>query len=434
MRAVALGLLASLTLAAAGCNSDGSTLKATPVETQGVAAAPPSATALPTLTATTTSTRPVDPTPLPPPIDAFTGTGQLSAPRSLHTATALEDDRVLIAGGSATFEGLLASAELFQPGSPAPSLEGDPQHPAVFRGTFFETGAMNEARQTHAATRLADGRVLITGGVAEGGAAAMLASAEIYDPTTGEFELTGEMTVPRLAHGSTLLPDGRVLVVGGFGNPYVAETELLDPVSGEFSITGPMQVGRQFPSLIPMEDGRILVVGAGFGELPPPEIYDPATGRFETLVIADLPADFRWPTNAVGLEDGLVLLTGDCCGDDGRSALDAAAILDPLARTLELVEPVSEARFAHQAMLLLDGRVLLTGGLAAAGEGSPRLDSAELFDSRSGSFTSVGPMTDVRQWHSMTMLPNGDVLIVGVNGDPYVRSAERFGPRSPAAP
>lgn len=244
MRAVALGLLASLTLAAAGCNSDGSTSTAMPVETEGVAAASPSAKALSTLTATTTSARRVGPTPRPPPIDAFTGTGQLSTPRSLHTATALEDGRVLIAGGSATFEGLLASAELFQPGSPAPSAERDPQHPAVFMGAFFETGAMNEARQAHAAARLADGRVLITGGVAEGGAAATLASAEIYDPATGEFELAGEMTVPRLAHGSALLPDGRVLVVGGSGNPYVAETELFDPVSGEFSITGAMQVGR----------------------------------------------------------------------------------------------------------------------------------------------------------------------------------------------
>jgi len=431
MRFAALGLSVALgTVVLAACSSDEAT--PTPSASPTPAAVTPSATAPPALTATSTAT--AEPTPLPPPVDAFTGTGQLGTPRWLHTATLLDDGRVLVTGGSATYEGLLASAELFQPGSPVSSGEGDPQHPAMFIGGFFETGPLNEARQTHAATRLADGRVLITGGVAEGGAAGTLSSAEIYDPAAGTFQPAGEMTVPRLAHASTLLADGHVLIVGGSGNPYVAEVELFNPETGEFTPTGSMRVGRLFPSLIPLKDGRVLVAGTGFGELPPPEIYDPATGRFETLLVSDLPADFRWPTSAVGLAGGRILLTGDCCEDDGFSALPTAAILDPASGMLEVVAPLVEARFAHEAVLLFDGRVLLTGGLAAGQEGGPRLASAELFDPRSREFTAVGPMTDVRQWHTMTPLADGDVLIIGANGDPYVRSAERFGPRSIAAP
>lgn len=387
-----------------------------------------SSTVSPTPAPSSTATEPApEPTALPPPApDTFGRTGPLETPRFLHTATLLLDGTILITGGSSIQEGLLSSAELYDPRSSVETTPDDPDHPALLPGAFRPTGSLAHARQTHAATRLADGRVLITGGVAQGGAAATLASAEIYDPASGTFQSAGEMTVPRLAHASTLLPDGRVLIVGGFGNPYIAESEIYDPVTGAFTPTGSMHFGRQFPSIVHLEDGRILVHGAAFDEVPPPEIYDPAAGTFS---LVESPLDLRWPTTVTGLEDGRLFLTGDCCADDGYSALGTALLFDPATGDVASIAPMNEGRLGHEALLLLDGRLLLTGSYAAAQQGAEVRGSAELFDPATNTFMLVGPMSDPRHWHTMTLLPDGAVLVVGTNSGSHPHSAETFAPR-----
>ncbi|MBT5773383.1 MAG: hypothetical protein HOH95_03300, partial [Dehalococcoidia bacterium] len=368
----------------------------------------------------------VDPTPLPPPgPDTFGRTGPLATPRSLHTATLLDDGTVLITGGNHIYEGLLTSAEIYDPTASVPTTSDDPDHPAILLGAFHPTGSLTHARQTHAATRLADGRVLITGGVAHGGAAGTLSSAEIYDPATETFEDAGDMTVPRLAHATTLLPDGRVLIIGGFGNPYIAESEIYDPATGAFTPTGSMHFGRAFVSIVHLTDGRILVHGAAFEELQPPEIYDPTTGTFALL---DGPPDFQWPTTATGLEDGRILLTGDCCDED-FVALPTAAILDVTTADLQTISPMNEGRFGHEAVALLDGRILLTGGGAVGGHGWSPSQSAEIYDPATATFTLIDQMSDGRHWHTTTLLPDGTVLVVGDRGDPTTYSAELFAPR-----
>ena len=188
-----------------------------------------------------------------------------------------------------------------------------------------------------------------------------------------------------------------------------------------------MHFGRQFPSLVHLPDGRILVHGAVFGERQPPEIYDPATGAF---ALVDSPAGFRWPALATALEDGRILLTGDCCAEDGVSNLGTAAIYDPSTRAAQPVSPMNEGRIGHQALLLLDGRLLLTGGYAAAEEGAEVRASAELFDPATNTFTLLAPMSDARHWHTMTLLPSGNVLVVGLNSIPYTHDTELFAPRS----
>ena len=354
---------------------------------------------------------------------SFGQTGPLATSRSLHTATLLDDGRVLIAAGANLDLGVLDSAELYDPGATTVATQGpfDPEPPRLLTGAFVPTGALLEARQTYAATRLADGRVLVTGGVAADGA--FLDSAELYDPATGAFSAAGRMTTARLAHGSTLLADGRVLIVGGFGNPHLASTEIYDPEAGTFTPAGPLQIGRNFPSIVPLEDGRVLVHGAAFDQRAAPEFYDPASGRFTLL---PTPPGFRWPGQATGLLDGTVLLTGDCCAEDGFTALGSAAILDPATGSVEAIEPVREGRFGHATVLLPDGRVLLAGGWEAASESADDLASAELFDPVTRRFELVAPMSDGRRWHTATLLPDGRVLVVGVTHAPYVRAAEVF--------
>ncbi len=186
---------------------------------------------------------------------SFSATGPMTVTRGRASATRLLDGRVLIAGGSncgnAVTGGTWPSAEIF-----------DPQ-----TATFSPTGSMGTPRASHTATLLADGRVLIAGGITgpppavafqvvfasyQGGSYqdghlaatagdSTLASAEVYDPVSGTFSPTGSMSHFRNGHTATLLQDGHVLVVGGGGEGYdLATAELYDPVAGTFSTTGSM--------------------------------------------------------------------------------------------------------------------------------------------------------------------------------------------------
>ena len=150
----------------------------------------------------------------------WTVTGSMIEARSWQSATLLPDGRVLVAGGmGSTGSGgdevvfLMDSAELYDPDT----------------GTWTATGSMIEARHNYTATRLSDGRVLVTGGG--------LASAELYDPDSGTWTATASMIEGRSGHTATLLSDGTVLVAGGYINTgsggSTPSAELYDPGSGE---------------------------------------------------------------------------------------------------------------------------------------------------------------------------------------------------------
>jgi hypothetical protein len=206
-----------------------------------------------------------------PKTGTFSPTGSMATPRGFHTATLLADGRVLVAGGDTagwTSSGNLATAELYDPKT----------------GTFTATGSMSTTRAYHAATRLPDGRVLVTGGADNG--ATDLASAEIYDPKTGTFTAAGSMTIARLYHSATLLADGRVLIAGGGGDYtnllFIATAEIFDPKTGTFTRTGSLATARTYHAATLLASGRVLVTG-GYGGTAPlasAELYDPKTGTF----------------------------------------------------------------------------------------------------------------------------------------------------------
>ena len=106
-----------------------------------------------------------------------------------------------------------------------------------------------------------------------------------------------------------------------------------------------------------------------------------------------------------------------------------AAILDVTTADLQTISPMNEGRFGHEAVALLDGRILLTGGGAVGGHGWSPSQSAEIYDPATATFTLIDQMSDGRHWHTTTLLPDGTVLVVGDRGDPTTYSAELFAPR-----
>ena len=215
-----------------------------------------------------------------PAAQRFTRAGDLQVHhQGTGSGVLLGDGRVLLTGGG------------FFGGSPGTEFY-DPESRAWNAGP-----AMGTARRVHTATLLRDGRVLITGGfvccVVDGQTVSETptTSAELYDPATGRFTPTGSMAVGRALHQATLLPDGRVLVSGGFGvtdspgAPGPEHAEVYDPATGTFAAAGSLAGGRSLHSAILLTDGRVLVVGGlanlgARGAVAQTEIYDPGNNAW----------------------------------------------------------------------------------------------------------------------------------------------------------
>jgi hypothetical protein len=303
-----------------------------------------------------------------PTTGSWTATGAMIEARYGYTATLLPDGEVLVAGGSTTIVGSspfpLATAELYDPRTRA----------------WTAIGSMATARTGHTATLLADGKVLVVGGVAAFGdytPRSPLASAELYDPGTQTWTAAADMNEARDGHTATLLLDGNVLVVGGDNSPSPASTELYDSRTKTWTAVGNLTDGRSGFTATRLRDGRVLVAGGyGAGWLSSAELYDPATGSW-TATGGMIQG--RASQTATLLPDGTVLVAGGAIevtaiGD----AMALAEIYDPCNETWTATGSMSLARHSHTATLLPDGTVLVVGG------GSARA-SAELYDPGSGS-------------------------------------------------
>jgi hypothetical protein len=147
--------------------------------------------------------------------------------RANDTATLLPNGQVLVAGGCGN--GACSSAELYNPAS----------------GTWTATGSMTAARIYHTATLLSDGQVLVAGGYNTGCTpCTSLSSAELYDPQTGHWTPTGNMSTGHWGHAAIVFPNGHVLVMGGIDSTGNASADaqvftprtavLLSPASLDF--------------------------------------------------------------------------------------------------------------------------------------------------------------------------------------------------------
>ncbi|WP_437591162.1 Kelch repeat-containing protein [Sorangium sp. So ce1000] len=298
--------------------------------------------------------------------------------RQGHTATLLQDGRVLVAGGRGVSSVLLASAELFQPAT----------------GTWLLTAPMSAARERHTATLLPSGDVLVVGG----------ATAELYHPATNTWSAAARPAASRSGHTATLLEDGTVLVMDS------ASTERYHPASDSWTPAASMPGAQSSHAAVRLLDGRVLVVG---GE--DSEVYDPAADAWSSPAITAAPHDGH---TATVMPNGKVLVVGGTQVTDVPGGMRSSPV--------EVYDPVANGWTApglsffggityHTATLLPDGKVLIAGGHGFyLGDGHPRPLESTLFDPVTNrEVTGGGALTSDRANHTATLLLDKRVLVTG---------------------
>lgn len=328
----------------------------------------------------------------------WTLTGNLNAGRGGHTATLLTNGKVLVAGGGgfpctgnfcyATVNG---SAELYDPAT----------------GTWTMTGSLNRRRTQHSATLLQNGKVLVLGGYDYGyphWSFSYINSVELYDPSTGSWRATAGPVSNYIANAATLLKTGKVLAVFQKESPSnVLIAELYDPATETWSSTN---APTAFGMLRSSSNGRIISVSpAGY------ESFDPSNGQWTRLGGFNV---IHLVSTATVLNNDRVLITGE-----SRSSTKLAEIFDTATGTSS---PTGNPRTSGggQATLLSNGDVLVSGGATCSDVECHSLDNAEVYNQASGTWSLISPLQKTRYRHSATLLTDGKVLLAGGNeGDIY---------------
>jgi galactose oxidase-like protein/Kelch motif protein len=326
------------------------------------------------------------------------GTSQLHVERRGHTATLLQDGKVLIVGGE-NLNGMVSQAEIFDPVSQTSSL----------------AAASIAARTDHTATRLLDGRVLVIGGRGQNGP---LTSTEIYEPLTAAFTAGPSMTTPRSGHTATVLSNGNVLVAGGDAS---GGAEIYNLATQSFSsIAANMIAARKFHSAILTSSGQVLIVGGVNAQntvLNTAEVFDPASQSFyipptdmqtpralATLKLladgkvqviggdAELSMEVFDPSNGIFIAKALLppnaALLGATLSTQSRAALFSPLVLqDPLLQGVLTPEELVLLDRADQSITELPSRnqALVAGGINSSGQ---ILNSAKLVSSSTASVTT----------------------------------------------
>jgi len=312
---------------------------------------------------------------------------------------------------------------------------------------FNKTGTMNFARENHAATLLANGQVLVTGG--DNFTNGSLASAEVYNPATGNWTLTGSMSVPRFDHEAALLQNGQVLVAGGFnGSNCLAGAELYNPATGTWTATGSMTSCRGSFLMISLPNGQVLAAGGGASTSA--ELYNPATGTWtatgsmisgggagvllqngDVFALTELynPTTGTWASIArdpIGAGSPIALLpTANVFVGGG---IQGNSIYHPSTDQWTNFAPPPCTTMRQNCegggALLSTGKVLVAGGITQV-PGSPYPTDetngiASLLDPSTLTWANTGNMKVSRVGETVTVLLNGEVLFAG--GETFEKS------------
>ena len=264
-------------------------------------------------------------------------TGTLTTPREFHTATLLQNGKVLITGGN-VFTSLSDLASVHRKRRTLRSCYG------AIHGHWRQR--MSAARTGHTASLLLDGRVLIFGGTSG------TPSAEIYDPVTGTFAGVPSPSSSRSGHTATVLPSGKILFVGGRNSSGTLGTaEIYDPATNSFRAVGSMAEQRTKHTATLLTNGKVLVTGGG-----------------------------------VGSDTGFGVTQDTYPQQTFESPSPTAELFDPQTETFSAAGNMNTGRSDHTATLLPDGTVLLFGGSHGWSGGYTSDNTAEIYDPATGSF------------------------------------------------
>jgi N-acetylneuraminic acid mutarotase len=290
-------------------------------------------------------------------------------------------------------------------------------------GRWTETGSMAMPRINHQATLLPSGQVLVSGGNNTTGS---LASAELYNPSTGRWTTTGSMTIPRTLHGAALLLNGQVLVAAGNNTVGSVNTaELYNPSTGTWRATGNMQSLHPF-TLTALPDGRALAVDDSGNVNSPGELYNPSTGQWTVT------GDMYYAHSG----DAAVLLpNGDVLAYGNHFACYAGQFFNPSTNTWSRTSGQCGTGISFGPLALLaTGKVLLAGGSIIYSGKATSVTHADLYDSSTNTWVATGFLNQARTGHTLTRLANGQSLAAGgdvrVSSGPatYLAGAEIYTP------
>lgn len=328
--------------------------------------------------------------------------GQMTVQRMLFGIAATPQSKFIVAGGFDGFNNLTRT-DLYDPTT----------------GIFTQTGDLKVARQQPITIALNDGLILAAGGLN----GTYLGECELYDPTTGKWTQTGSMATARSSAtaGATLLADGRVLVMGGvvpgISPTYINTGEVYDPNVGTWSATGNMTFGAQGTAVTRMANGNVLVAGGisvGGVTNNGAQIYNPTTNAFTAT--GNMAHD-RVGATSVLLGNGKVLVTGGSATGTGNIA--TCEIYDPSLGTWSGAANMSVARAGHTLTVLPDGsgKVLAAGGTNFAGS---VVASAEVYDPVANTWTTVpGGMASAHASASALGF-SGKILVAGGMDNTFV--------------
>ena len=336
----------------------------------------------------------------------WSATNSMSIAREQGGAVLLKNGKVLVAGGWKTGGPYLASAELYDPAT----------------GTWTSTGNLNAVRSIFAMTLLPDGRALAVSGT--NGDGSYVATNEVYDPSAGTWSNTGSLTgTTRIRTPIVVLPNGKVLIAGGYHQWSVNSCDLYDPTGGTCSSTGTLGTDRNFHTLTLLPNGMVLAVAGRQGGntgLTSCELYNPAGGTWSATASMN---NKRLQHTATLLPSGRVLVAG---GDDYSGTTYASCeVYSYAAGSWSAGSNRLTAAAGSIAITLPNGKVLVTGGAVASDTGT---NACELYDPATGSWSATGNMQTARYGHRGVLLPNGNVLVAGGVRTNPVGSAEIYDP------
>ncbi|WP_437607060.1 protein kinase [Sorangium sp. So ce834] len=345
-----------------------------------------------------------------PATDRWTSSARMSIARAAHAALWIPGvDRALVLGGIDARGFSAPSVELYDP----------------VANEWAHAAPMSTGRDRFTATLLADGRVLVAGGMSNG---APLASVEVYDPAAERWTEAAPMHTARAHHAAMLLLDGRLLVMGGAAS---ADAEIYDPAQDRWTAVGAPARRRAGPSMTLLVDGRALVAGGSGAEASACDLFDPGSSGMQLRAAVGprwTPAAPMYAGRAAHamtlLSDGRVLVVGA----PRDTSINVAEIYEPRANSwaAPVLMTAAPPGRAMASVTLLPG----TGEALIAGGGHPDgvHRSTERYDPARNAFAPAAPMRSYRKAHTATLLPGGEVLAVGGYGAGLHADTERYDP------